>query len=255
MAIHRKFAIPFGVLRVRARLASALGATNGRDGKLASFVLGHRRHLRLLRDRLARPADGQGPVRAAVARNVGAEHRARRGGRRAAPVAGALRRPALAPAAAGAPATRRARTGAQPGRPRCVGAPDPRAVVVAIPARSGCRCPAEAARSLRGGDLLQGAWPSPSPGCSASSTSRRSSTCPTSCSRARRPARCCCSTFYFRDAAVRLLHRAALGAASRRWSTVGILTKNSELVVMKACGISLYRVASPMLARASSPAG
>jgi LPS export ABC transporter permease LptG/LPS export ABC transporter permease LptF len=29
--------------------------------------------------------------------------------------------------------------------------------------------------------------------------------------------------------------------------TIGILTKNSELVVMKACGISLYRVALPML--------
>ena len=29
--------------------------------------------------------------------------------------------------------------------------------------------------------------------------------------------------------------------------TVGILTKNSELVVMKACGISLYRVALPMI--------
>jgi LPS export ABC transporter permease LptF/LPS export ABC transporter permease LptG len=29
--------------------------------------------------------------------------------------------------------------------------------------------------------------------------------------------------------------------------TIGILTKNSELVVMKACGISLYRVAMPML--------
>src|SRR5688572_19840892 len=32
--------------------------------------------------------------------------------------------------------------------------------------------------------------------------------------------------------------------------TIGILTKNSELVVMKACGISLYRVAMPMLAGA-----
>jgi LPS export ABC transporter permease LptF/LPS export ABC transporter permease LptG len=32
--------------------------------------------------------------------------------------------------------------------------------------------------------------------------------------------------------------------------TVGLLTKNSELVVMKACGISLYRVATPMLAGA-----
>ena len=29
--------------------------------------------------------------------------------------------------------------------------------------------------------------------------------------------------------------------------TVGMLTKNSELVVMKACGISLYRVALPMV--------
>lgn len=30
--------------------------------------------------------------------------------------------------------------------------------------------------------------------------------------------------------------------------TVGLLTKNSELIVMKACGISLYRVAVPMVA-------
>ena len=29
--------------------------------------------------------------------------------------------------------------------------------------------------------------------------------------------------------------------------TIGLLTKNSELVVMKACGISLYRVALPMV--------
>ncbi len=32
--------------------------------------------------------------------------------------------------------------------------------------------------------------------------------------------------------------------------TIGLLTKNSELVVMKACGISLYRVALPMVAGA-----
>ena len=32
--------------------------------------------------------------------------------------------------------------------------------------------------------------------------------------------------------------------------TIGLLTKNSELVVMKACGISLYRVAFPMIAGA-----
>lgn len=29
--------------------------------------------------------------------------------------------------------------------------------------------------------------------------------------------------------------------------TIGVMTKNSELVVMKACGISLYRVAAPLL--------
>jgi LPS export ABC transporter permease LptG len=30
--------------------------------------------------------------------------------------------------------------------------------------------------------------------------------------------------------------------------TIGLLTKNSELIVMRACGISLYRTAAPMLA-------
>jgi lipopolysaccharide export system permease protein len=37
--------------------------------------------------------------------------------------------------------------------------------------------------------------------------------------------------------------------------TVGLLTKNSELVVMKACGISLYRVALPMIAAAMIAGG
>ncbi len=32
--------------------------------------------------------------------------------------------------------------------------------------------------------------------------------------------------------------------------TIGVLTKNSELIVMKACGISLYRIAMPMLGAA-----
>jgi LPS export ABC transporter permease LptG len=34
--------------------------------------------------------------------------------------------------------------------------------------------------------------------------------------------------------------------------TVGLLTKNSELIVMKACGVSLYRTAAPMLACATA---
>ena len=37
--------------------------------------------------------------------------------------------------------------------------------------------------------------------------------------------------------------------------TIGLLTKNSELVVMKACGISLYRVALPMVAGAICAGG
>jgi LPS export ABC transporter permease LptG/LPS export ABC transporter permease LptF len=32
--------------------------------------------------------------------------------------------------------------------------------------------------------------------------------------------------------------------------TVGLLTRNSELIVMKACGVSLYRIATPMIAAA-----
>jgi LPS export ABC transporter permease LptG/LPS export ABC transporter permease LptF len=37
--------------------------------------------------------------------------------------------------------------------------------------------------------------------------------------------------------------------------TIGLLTRNSELVVMKACGISLYRVAVPMLVGAAFAGG
>jgi LPS export ABC transporter permease LptG len=37
--------------------------------------------------------------------------------------------------------------------------------------------------------------------------------------------------------------------------TVGALTRNSELIVMKACGISLYRAAIPMLAGAAAAGG
>jgi lipopolysaccharide export LptBFGC system permease protein LptF len=37
--------------------------------------------------------------------------------------------------------------------------------------------------------------------------------------------------------------------------TVGILTKNSELVVMQACGISLYRCAVPLVCLAALASG
>ncbi len=37
--------------------------------------------------------------------------------------------------------------------------------------------------------------------------------------------------------------------------TIGLLTRNSELVVMKACGISLYRASAPLLLTAAAVAG
>jgi len=37
--------------------------------------------------------------------------------------------------------------------------------------------------------------------------------------------------------------------------TIGILTKNSEIVVMQACGISIYRVAVPLIALAAVASG
>ena len=53
--------------------------------------------------------------------------------------------------------------------------------------------------------------------------------------------------FYFRDAAVRLLHHPDGACWSSTLVTIGVMTKNSELIVMRACGISLYRTAVPLL--------
>ena len=79
-----------GVPRVRAaRLA--LGASNRKDGKLASFVLGIARDLRLLRDHVPAQALAKGVLDPAVAGDVAAEHRARRGRRVPAVVARARR--------------------------------------------------------------------------------------------------------------------------------------------------------------------
>src|SRR5262249_25602296 len=38
-------------------------------------------------------------------------------------------------------------------------------------------------------------------------------------------------------------------------STIGLMPKNSEIVVMKACGISLYRAAAPLLLMAAISTG
>ena len=48
MEIHKKFSVPIACF-VFALLGVALGASNRKDGKLAAFVLGIARDLRLLR--------------------------------------------------------------------------------------------------------------------------------------------------------------------------------------------------------------
>ena len=96
MAIHRKFSIPVACL-VFGVIGLALGATNRRDGKLGSFVLRPRRHLRVLHPALPRSGAGQGTSAPAVARGLAAEHRPRRRGRGAVLLAVARRRPGVPP--------------------------------------------------------------------------------------------------------------------------------------------------------------
>jgi lipopolysaccharide export LptBFGC system permease protein LptF len=54
------------------------------------------------------------------------------------------------------------------------------------------------------------------------------------------------AVFLLPDAAVRVLHHPAVALVASL-VTVGVLTKNSELIVMRACGISLYRSSAPLL--------
>ena len=106
------------------------------------------------------------------------------------------------------------------------------------------RAPLRNPRSLRRHDLpaLAGTvgalhWP-------ACFTCRPSSTCPRRSSEG--PARgAMLGTFfvYTTPTPQFLLHRPAVAVLLASLVTVAILTKNSELVVMKACGISLYRFA------------
>jgi LPS export ABC transporter permease LptG/LPS export ABC transporter permease LptF len=57
-------------------------------------------------------------------------------------------------------------------------------------------------------------------------------------------------TFFFYTTPQYLYYIVPLSVLIAALVTVAILTKNSELVVMKACGISLYRIAAPMVAGA-----
>ena len=58
------------------------------------------------------------------------------------------------------------------------------------------------------------------------------------------------ATFFYYTTPQYLYYIVPLSVLLAALVTVAILTKNSELVVMKACGISLYRIAAPMVAGA-----
>ena len=57
---------------------------------------------------------------------------------------------------------------------------------------------------------------------------------------------CCCSYFYFQTPQF-VYYIIPMSALVATLVTIGVLTKNSELLVMRACGISLYRTAVPLL--------
>ena len=83
--------------------------------------------------------------------------------------------------------------------------------------------------------------------CSGSSTSRRSSIWPTSCSAAPRRRPLLLQVFLFPDAAVRVLRDSDVGVLVATLVTVGADDEEQRALVMRACGISLYRSALPLL--------
>ena len=78
------------------------------------------------------------------------------------------------------------------------------------------------------------------------STSRASSICRTICSRGGRPAFTVLTYLWWASPQF-TYYLVPLAVLMGALVTIGALTKNTELVVMKACGISLYRAAAPLL--------
>ena len=193
MEIHKKFSIPVACF-VFALLGLALGASNRKDGKLAAFVLGIARDLRLLRDHVhGGEALTKGHLGAGVAVDVAAEHRPRRGRRRPAGLARAVGRSAdshLAAALAHALASRRRRRGRQSGASAARRGTPQRPVVVVLRVPQFDLPASDAARRLHREAVP--AHPGHDHGrhARACSTSRPSSTCRTSCSRARPRSAC-----------------------------------------------------------------
>ena len=130
-----------------------------------------------------------------------------------------------------------------------------------------------ARRAVAAPPARRGRRPHPAPRLAAADAARRLRLAPVPARlRARRSSRCS-GIFYistFIDLADKLFRGAATTAHaaalllfrrrrststtssrwrrwSRRWSPSALLTKNSELLVMRACGISLYRSALPLL--------
>ena len=136
--------------------------------------------LPLLRADVPRSGPDQGRVDRAVAGRLAAQHRPRRGGTAAVPLAGALGGPAVPdPAAAVGAAPPPARSG--PARAGLDRSP-PRA-----PVPCGCSIATSPRPTSASSSWRRWGWP-------ASSTSRRSSICRTRCSRATPPGRCSAPT-------------------------------------------------------------
>ena len=73
-----------------------------------------------------------------------------------------------------------------------------------------------------------------------------SSICPITCSRGGRPDSTILRYLWYASPQF-LYYLVPLAVLMGALVTIGALTKNTELVVMKACGISLYRAAAPLL--------
>ena len=144
-------------------------------------------------------------------------------------------------ASARLPPTRRRRRGRGAGAPAAASRV---VVVVRMPHSGPAAARASWTATSRGCTCASSAWRSSA--CWASSTSRRSSISRRSCSGARRRSACCSHFFWFATPQF-VYYVIPMSALMATLVTIGLLTKNSELVVMKACGISLYRAAVPLL--------
>ncbi len=235
MKIHQKFSIPVACL-VFGLIGIALGATNRRDGALGSFAHGLVVIFLYYVPMYLGPALTKGGLIAAVAGGLAAQHRPRRGGP-----------PAVPRGAAGRPT---GRCGS-----RCPGGAAP------PPARPGRRAPAGSVAAASTGPvrLLDRYVASAYIRVFGLATLGLagifyiSTFLDLSDKVFKGDATWAMLGTYFvyitPQYAYYILPLAVLLAAL---VTVGVLTKNNELVVMKACGISLYRVAVPMLVCAAA---